>query len=281
MDAETEMMTAELRDELASNDRRRVVDPRNEALRFHNLKAMGQSAQHCFQSFQHGREESLALRLGSGTHALLFEQPVVVFTGKVRNGKVWDAFKAEHAGRLILNAKEHAKAKAIAQSIRNHPIASRLLFAPDTIHESPIYWEQDGRRRRSTPDARSKAHLVDLKTTRCAEPERFARDARFRGYHAQLADYRAAMVASNGYAPKDCYIVAVESVEPYAVTCLRLTERALEIGDRMCRGWFERFRACEESNTWPGYCESITDLDVPDDDIDLLFGDEDEPDADE
>lgn len=276
MDSTAEIMSAELRDELAESTRRRLINPADEPVRFHHLKAMGQSALHCFASFQSDREESLALRLGAGTHALTFGQPVVVWTGKVRNGKVWDAFKAEHAGKIILNQKEHAKSKAIADALRSHPIASRLLFGPDVLHEDTIWWEQDGLRRRSTPDARSKSHLVELKTTRCADPERFARDARFRGYHAQVADYRDAMIAANGYAPKDCYLIAVESVRPYAVTVFRLTDRALELGQRAVRGWRERFVECLKSNAWPSYCESIADFDVQDDaDLELLFGDDD------
>lgn len=276
MDTATETMTADLRDELAANSNAATpIDPRTRPARFHNLKEMGRSPLHCFESFQDDSDRSsLALRLGAGTHALLFGQPVAVFTGKVRNGKVWDAFKAEHDGTVILNAKEHARAEAISNAIRSHEIASRLLFSPGTRHEESILWEQDGRARRSTPDARGAYHLVELKTTRCAQPDRFMRDAMFRAYHAQVADYRAAIEASVGVKPRDCYIIAVESVRPCAVTVLRLTDRALEMGDRLCRLWMERLRACEASNEWPPYCQSATDFDVPDDELDLVFGDE-------
>ncbi len=96
----------------------------------------------------------------------------------------------------------------------------------------------------------------------------------FRGYHAQVADYRAAIKAKVGVPPRDCFIIAVESAAPYAVTVLRLTERALDMGDRLLAVWMERLRACEDSNSWPAYCQSVTDFDVPDDELDLVFGDE-------
>lgn len=281
MDSATEQMTAELRDEIAANSTRRLVDPRSMPLRFHHLKAMGQSALHCLQSFQYDDRDSLAIRIGAGTHALLLGQPVAQFTGKVRRGKEWDSFAAANTNTTILNAKEHAKASAIAGSIKAHPIASRLLFSSDVVHERTIEWMQAGRKRRSTPDARGTYHLVELKTTRCAEPGRFARDAMYRGYHAQVADYAAAIESTVGIKPRDCYIIAVESVAPYAVTVLRLTQRALEMGERLCRTWFERFRACEDSGAWPAYCDSVTDFDVPDDEIGLVFGEEGESDADE
>ena len=275
MNAAAEEMTAELRDELAASNVRRLVDPRTKPLRFHNLKAMAASAAHCFESFQSDNDyDTLATRIGSGTHAILFNQPFAVFTGKVRNGKVWDAFKVEHDGKAILSVKEHSKAQAIADAIRSHEIASRILFSADVRHEQRIEWEQAGRARRSTPDALGTYHLAELKTTKCAQPDRFMRDAMWRGYHAQVADYCAAVEAKRGIKPREAYIIAVETVRPYAITPLKLTPRALEMGDRLCRLWFERFRACEDSNTWPGYCESVTDFDVPDDELELIFGEE-------
>ncbi len=270
-------MSGNLRDELAASNVRRIVDPRTVPLRFHHLKAMGQSAAHCFNSFQHDeRKEGLPLRLGRGVHAMMFGQPVVKWEGKTRNGKVWDAFKADNAHAAILSASEHRTATGIVDALKNNEIAAGLLFAPDSKLEQPILWEQFGRARRSTPDARGVHHLIDLKTTRCAEPGRFTRDAMFRAYHAQLADYRAAMESENGIKPTDCYVIAVESCQPYSVTTLKLTERALDKGDRLLRLWFEQLRQCEEANAWPGYCESVTDFDVPDDDLGLVFGDDDE-----
>lgn len=282
MDDATLSLTAELADSLVDSDApvmRPNVDPRSVPLRFHNLRAMAQSGAHCYQSFQSGRLESLAMRLGSGTHAMLFGQPVVLWNqpakkgkGKApRSGEAWAEFQAANSGAVILNRKEHDRARAIADALLDNTDASRLLFAPGTLHESTIRWVQQGRERQSTPDCRGPSHLVELKTTRCAEPGRFQRDAMFRGYHAQLADQSAAIEASTGSKPSEVYVVAVETVEPYVVQVLQLTPRALEQGERLCRVWFERYMACEAANQWPGYCASVTAFDVPDDEIGLVF----------
>lgn len=265
-------MSAELAAELAVNDRRLLIDPRSMPVRFHNLKAMAQSAAHCFESFQARNFDSLAIRVGAGTHAMLFEQPYTVFPGKVRNGKQWDTFKSEHSDKPILSRKEHRRASEIAGAIRCHDEASALLFGPGAIRESTIEWEQLGRKRRSTPDVRTDRWVVELKTTRCSEPNRFTRDGLFRGYHAQLADQMAAVEYQTGKRPAKAYIVAVESVPPYAVTVLELTERALERGAALCRGWLERLIVCETNNSWPAYRECIEMFDVPEDEIDLVFG---------
>src|SRR5690349_14990861 len=189
-------MTAELRDELARNERSvRVVDPRRKPVRFHNLRAMAQSALHAYQSFQDERDDSLAKRLGSGVHGLLLGQRVVKFDkpakkGKGRapkNGETWELFKAENPDSVILNVKEWDRAHRVADAIRANPHAEMLLLSPGVVHESPILWEQDGRARQSTPDARL-SWVNELKTTRCAAPHRFKRDCRSRCYHAQVAD---------------------------------------------------------------------------------------------
>lgn len=277
MNEESEQMTAELAGELAANNRELEVDTTAHRARFHNLKAMGQSPQHCRASFGDGRPDTLATRLGSGTHAMLFGLPHIMWTGKVRNGKIWDAFKTEHADKAIMNRKEWKRSEGMAKAIRSHALASRLLFGPGTIREQTIEWEQKGRSRRSTPDVRGLHHLTELKTTRCAEPVRFNRDATFRCYHAQLADQAAAIKFETGKAPREAYIVAIESVYPYPITVLQLTERALEKGAALCASWLERLVSCETTRIWPPYSTRIEMFDVPDLDFEMNFEEPEDP----
>jgi hypothetical protein len=284
VDSATDRMSAELAAELGANNRRLVVDPRTMPLRFSRLKAMGQSPAHCLQAFQDQYDETLATRLGSGAHALLLGKPVAIWDqpakkgkGKApRNGEAWETFKTANVGATILNAKEHAKATEIANAIRKNEHARELLFAPGTLVEAPIMWEWGGRKCQSTPDARRKRRLVELKTTRCAEPSRFARDAVYRAYHGQCAFYGLAMEAEEGERPEESFIIAVESIRPYPVTVLRLSDRAIEHGEMLCRAWFERLRTSEATNQWPEYLQEIGTLDIPDPDgFELAFGETD------
>ena len=254
-------MTATLRDELAANDEVRVVDPRTVPVRYSTLKQFAQSPAHYLHAVQRGYEETLSMRIGSGAHAILFGQPYTIWEGKVRNGKIWDAFEAEHAGELILSKKEHAEACAIVKSIREHATAMRLLFT-DTKVETRIDWTWQGREFRSTPDAASRTHCVDLKCLKSAQPDKVLWQSRSMYYHAQAALYRRAL-NETGHNIKDSYLVVVENKAPYIVTCLRFTETALEMGDRSCVLWFEQLRNCEESNNFPGYVQTIVDLELP------------------
>jgi hypothetical protein len=274
-------MTAELAAELAANDQHRLVDPRTVHVRFSHLKAMAQSPAHCLHAMQAPDwKDSLPLRLGKGVHAMTFgDKPIAKWTGKVRRGKEWDQFRDFHEanGAVILSAKEYARSRAIADALKAHHEASLLLFAKGAEREQTILWEQLGRKRRSTPDVRTRHYVCELKTTRCAQPARFVRDGLYRGYAAQVADQMLAVEYATGHKPDKGYIVAVESEPPYAVTVFELTQRALDQGEALCRGWLERLLVCEQAGHWPGYCEAIELFDVPDDDAamsGLIWGDE-------
>jgi hypothetical protein len=184
------------------------------------------------------------MRFGRGVHALVLGLPVIRWTGKTRQGRVWDAFKAKHADKEILNTKEWDRAHGIFESIMRHPIAREALFA-ETVLEETIEWEFMGRACTSRPDARRTTdRLVDLKTTKCAEPGKFSRDAIWRGYHAQFSFYGRAMKERFGAAPKESLCVAVETVKPFPVTVLALTPAALAEGEKCWRLWFEHADGC-------------------------------------
>lgn len=262
-------LSATLRDQLehdAVEDTppRPAVDPRTVPVRFSNLKHMARSALHYWDAVQLDREDTLAMRLGRGAHAMVLGEPVIRWSGKTRQGKAWERFKAEHQDKEILNAKEWATAEGIANAIRRHPIAAPLLFEGGAILEQTIEWEWLGRRCTSRPDSRRGSSIVtDLKTTQSADPERFRFDALKRAYHAQLAFYGLATQHLTGKAPDELYAVAVESKRPHAVTVLRLTDEARTAGEKMCRAWFERLLTCEASDHWPAYSDAIVTFDAP------------------
>jgi hypothetical protein len=287
-------------------------DTRSQPLRYSVLKLMSQSAQHAKHAMlRGGGEQTLARRLGSGTHALLLGGATVqvssgltsdnvaagikainagtevrVFDGAVRNGAKWKSFLAENDGHVILLQREHEQAQRIAElersgvvlvsaeqyeranrmadSIRANPVAQRVLFADGTIYEKRIDWTWNGRAWRSTPDAYQFRTLSELKTTRCADPERFHWDALRMAYNVQAAVYRRAIEQTTGVRIRDAYLFAVESVEPYVVTPFRFSERSMDHGDMLARRWHEQFLECESTGVWPGYTSGIEELDVYD-----------------
>jgi hypothetical protein len=262
---------------------RRIVDPRTLPARFHHLKAAGVSGAHALLSFQEGSLDSLARRLGSGAHAILLGKPWVPYdqpskaslkrretaqkkglplppiTKAPRSGDDWKEFVANNPGKVIMTPAELAKASAIADAIKAHPIASRLLFTGDVIMERSIVWAQNGRARQSTPDARRAdgSHNAEVKTTRSAHPLWFLRDAAKYAYHAQLADQAAAIEYETGKAPEHSYIIAVESAPPHLVQVFEAVPMTLEKGEQLCSIWLDKLQVFEATGQWGGYSDRI------------------------
>ena len=121
--------------------------------------------------------------------------PVVRYDG-TRRGKAWDDFEASHPGATILTATEYDTAQACRNAIWYNGEAFKHCGLGIGINERLIEWDFNGVPFRSTPDRyygpSDAATLVELKTTRSAQPARFLRDATSRWYHSQLAVYRAA-----------------------------------------------------------------------------------------
>jgi hypothetical protein len=255
-------------------------DVRKYPLRHSWLRQMARSPAHALYAAEHGNDsaETLAMRMGQAGHAMLFGTPgVVVFPGKVRNGKAWDQFRADHADKVIVNQREHAKATEMVAAIHANPLAMQVLFGDGIMHEKTLLWEQNGRSRRSTPDAHTKSHVAELKFMVEAGPaDRFSWKAARLGHHAQVADQCTAMETVYGFAPKSAYVVAVESGPPHVVQVYKLTQMALDMGRRANRLWLERFLSCEASGHFPGYCEALGEFDVIDPDMKLVFEEGDE-----
>lgn len=242
-----------------------------ERVRFSNLKRIGQSPQHYQSGLMHGIEPTRAMKIGSATHQRVLGGPEYVVYEGDRRGKAWAEFKAAHDGSLILTMPEHESAARIAGAVMASQLAADVL-AGAPLREHEILWDFAGRACASHLDALAEGrYVVELKVTNCAEPSRFSRQALHMGYIAQCAFYaEAAQVDA-------AYIIAVEDKRPWPVTVLRLTPRALSDGIKTCRGWMERLLACEAEDAWPGYCQSIVELDTnEDDEFALNFGAEEE-----
>lgn len=245
-------------------------------VRFHHLKAIGTKSPAYAQMVMRGEEQAptTAMQLGSGVDAILLGgKRVICYPGATRRGKEWEAFAADNADAEILSRGEYDKAMGMVAAVRANKDAMRLL---DGKRQQRLLWHHGERLCQSTPDVYADDFVTDLKTGQSSDPKRFTGQALRYCYNAQLAFYGEALRKLELSTVRDHYIVAVESSPPFPVTILRLTERAIEAGDRMWRGWFEQLRACEESDMWPGYVQSIVDLDVPEDMPEFTFGDESE-----
>lgn len=239
-------------------------------LHWSELKKMGKSPAHFRAAFEEPGGQSSAMLLGSFTHHLVLGGEGFVVYEAERRGNAWKAFQAAHAGKMIVTEKEFQQGNRVAQAVRADPVAAPLLKGR---REQFLTWQSMGRTCGGTLDVIGPDCIVDLKTTSVAEPGWFARQALRLGYHAQLAWYLDGAIA-NGIPAFRCWIVAVETAAPFAVTVMRVTPRALDEGRKLIRLWMERVAQCEAANTWPGYVQSAVDLDMAEEANLLIDGEE-------
>lgn len=244
------------------------MDPRSIRVRFSNLKHIARSPAHYLHAVTREITETRAMRVGFAVHAECLGGNFAVFDGD-RRGNAWKEFAAEHAGEKILTRTEADDAMRIAAAVRSNPLAMKIL---EGEHEKRLEWDYLGRACQGHLDVLVPGvRVAELKVTNDASPDRFTWQAIRMAYHCQLAWY------GNAAQVEQAHVVAVEDKAPHVVTVMELTPRILDQGRKLCHLWMERLLGCEHANRWPGYVETVVDLDSPGDmsDLDgLTFGED-------
>jgi len=127
---------------------------------------------------------------------------------------------------------------------------------------------------RSTPDVRGADFVTELKTAPSADPAQFGWHALRMHYHAQMRMEQMGAVLGLESTILDCFIVCVEANEPHPVTVFRVDEKALEVGEKLLCLWAERLKVAEASQAWPPYVSCVVPLTVPEEEPELIFGDD-------
>ena len=122
----------------------------------------------------------------------------------------------------------------------------------------------DGIECRCRPDAvTERGVIVDLKTTRDASPEEFARSIAQYRYHVQAAFYSDGYRAAFGEAPRGFVFIAVETEAPYLVAVYVASEAMTQRGRIDYQADLDTFRWCRDHNDWPGYSGHPLTIDLP------------------
>jgi hypothetical protein len=240
-----------------------------DAVNWSTLKELRKSPKHYRHRLQVPRVDTAGLRRGRAAHTATFEPDrflldYVVFKGKTRRGKTWDAFKAAHPTESIIKPDEYRRALAIRDAVRGHPLAGPYL--EDGEAEKAIQWVDDGSglRCKARLDfvSRSKPSIVDLKTTGSISYPVFASTAYRLGYHCQAGFYGDGAKRS-GLGDLPFVVIAVEAEPPHDVAVFEYLGDCTDAGLDEVRSLLVKLSYHRERNEWPGMYAEEQILEFP------------------
>jgi hypothetical protein len=170
-------------------------------------------------------------------------------------------------GKVPLLTKDHDQVKAMAEAIRQDPIAGPLFRPGSGIAEQSIFWTDPatGIRCRVRPDWLKQLPgltlAVDYKTAKDASPLALSRAIRDRSYHQQDALYLDGIEAA-GLAPDHCRFVFVfqSKTAPYLITVRELSEADRTIGRARNQRALRLYAECMRTDEWPDWTGPVTDI---------------------
>lgn len=155
----------------------------------------------------------------------------------------------------------------IRRSLKNNAAADSLLYGDGDI-ELTIVWRDPmsgvmckGRFDRYSDEIPGGA-IVDLKTTRNAEPESFKKSVFNYGYHRQGAMYLMGADAV-GIDAEDFAILAVEKEPPFGVMPYRLSDVTVRDAGETVQTAIQLWGDCMRTGNFPGYPDTVKELALP------------------
>lgn len=229
------------------------------------------------------RPPTPSLRWGNLVHTLVLEphrcetewavMPEGLNKGKGAKERS-EQFAAENAGKEIVKHDEHQSLLAIRDAIFADDIAGDLLRLPGNRIEESFIWdhEQTGIQLRSRPDVITReGWYIDVKTTASIKKHKFQNSFFEYGYHRQTAMVSDAMMALEGFRPKQSIFIAVQGDEApeIFVQSFAVPQAIIDTGRRHRDAALDQMSALiarfgKDSSKWPKrLCPDIIELEQP------------------
>ncbi len=155
-------------------------------------------------------------------------------------------------GKTPVTAEQNEHIQAMAEALKSHTLAARLLSEGRPEVSAYCLDEPTGVMRRGRFDLLGARILSDYKTAVSAEPSAFARAAATVDYHQQAAWYLD-LARDLGHPSGAFGFIVQEKTPPYLVSVVELDDASVQLGRARNRRALERFRDCTASGYWPGY----------------------------
>lgn len=237
---------------LSSSGARKLLPPSCPAM-FRHEQLNGQAHKATFD-FGHAAHQMV---LGNGPDI------AVIDAGDWRTKAAKEARdEAYAAGQVPLLPGDYEQVTAMADALRQHPIASALLDPTKGTAEQSLFWYDPvfGVWRRARLDwlphkTGGRMIVADYKTTISAEPAAIKKAVFNYGYHQQ-ADWYLDGVQELGLADNPAFLfVFQEKTAPYLVTVTELDAESLMWGRTLNHKAIDLYRRCVDTGQWPGYAD--------------------------
>lgn len=235
----------------------------------------------CPAQFKYDRDNPQAPKkdfdLGNAAHLYVLgegpELEVIDFPDWRKKDAQIQRDEAYLAGKVPLLTKDHDMVQAMADAIRQHPIAGPLFTPGRGVAEQSIYWtdRRTGVRCRCRPDwiptrqDNGRLVVVDYKTAKAVDEAALAKAVYDRGYHAQAAFYLDGVKAAGLHGDQEPAFIFVFQTKtaPYLVHLVELDFPALALGAARNERALRIYADCERTGIWPGFNDRITYLPLP------------------
>jgi hypothetical protein len=217
-------------------------------------------------------KDSAAYLVGRATHTFIlegeqaFDKEYVVADGPINEktgnpyGKETKAYKEWFAlqNKQIISTLDFALIETMADSVRNHPIASAMLAKG--VAEGVVRAEIQEIGCQIRCDWLSPEYgIIDLKT--CDDIDWFEVDAKKYGYYHQAAFYQRVIFEAAGRKPDFIFIV-VEKKEPFRCGVWAINERSMEMACDTNINALMQLQACRDTKIWPTGYEDVRVLET-------------------
>ncbi len=223
------------------------------------------------------REPSAALDMGHAVHTAILEPELFeadfiaapTLDRRSKEGKTaWADFQEANGSRIILAPDDYETCISIRDSIWEVDSVARSILKATGRNERSFVWHDPATKALCKGRCDRMAMwndwtvVVDVKTTRSAAPDEFARDIAKFQYASQAAFYLDGLTA---LAPVErrWFWIALEKDQPYLHAIYEPTDRLVEQGRNDYRRWLEIYLEAMRTDHWPGYPNGIVPLDVP------------------
>jgi hypothetical protein len=230
------------------------------------------SPAHALEEIINPSKPTDAMFFGTALHTMLlepklFDDRYVVMPRcdrRTKEGKkIYAEFLEKSEGKELLTEDDLAAIKGIAKSVSDN---DALPFVRGGAFEVCIVWIDDrtGLKCKARLDHISDEYriITDVKTTKDASPDDFARSIFFYDYYQQAAFYSEGWRALTGE-EMSYVILACEKVPPYAMAVYQMHEDILFAGKNAWQRALKTYAQCVATKEWPAYYTGPQIINLP------------------